>query len=260
MDAAVGFVFVGEAVFHFGFGVEGFDDAEPGEGFFHEGEDFAHFGLPFIGAALEVFAYTADEPSHDGEEDEDEKGELPAHEEHHGEVNEDEDGVLEEHVKGAHDGGFDFLDVAGHAGDDVSFAFFGEEGKGKGEDFEVDFAADVAHDAVAYEDEFVGTEIGEAGFEGSGDDGDAADEDEGGGGTVFVFDLGDVVVEELFDGVGVQGEGHFLRDILLAAEDDAKDGDEHGNGEAAEDGVEEVVEYTFGYPHFIGRDEAAKDG
>ena len=260
LDAAVGFVFFCEPVFHFGFGVKGFDDAQPGEGLFHEGKDFPHFGLSFPGMAFEVFAHFSNQRAHDGEQDEDEKGHFPAHDEHHGEVNQDEDGALEEHVERTHDRGFHFLHVAGHAGDDVAFAFFGKEGQRERQDFEVYFAPDVPYHAVADVNELVCAQVGKACFQGSGDNGDGSDKDEGDGRTVFQFDLGDVIIKKVLEGGGVQCEGHFFRHILLAAEYDAQDGDEHGNGEAAEDSVQEVVKDTFDDPYLIGRDKSFENG
>ena len=54
---------------------------------------------------------------------------MPAHEDHSGEVDQDDDGVLEEHFQRVHDGVLHFLYVTCGTGDDVTLAFFGEEGK-----------------------------------------------------------------------------------------------------------------------------------
>ena len=231
-----------EAAGHALFGAEGLDDAQAAEGFFDLAHGVAPVALGFGGIGLEFAAGEADDEDHHRGEDDDEQRELPGHAEEDEEVDDDQDGVLDQHLDGAGDGGFDFLDIAADAGDDVAFPFLAEEAEGQGENLAVDLHAEVLDDAGADGDHDGG------GAEVAGHlDQDDADEDEAEHqqdvALAVLFDvLGDVVVGVVGDFV----EGHAAvpgDEVVVGVadvEEDLEDGDQQGEGEDVEDRGQDV--------------------
>ena len=255
-DAAVVLVVVGKDSLHFFFGVERLDDPEAGEGFLDVGEDLAHFVLSFLGTFLQGFSDFPDEGAHDGKKDEHEEGELPAHENHGGEVDEYEYGVLEKHFQRVHDGVFHFLHVPGGAGDDVALAFFGKEGKGKGQDFVVNQFADIPDDSVPDVNNFVRGHVGATCFKERGQGEESTGDEQGGLRGKLRFAEGDVVIEVVHQAFLRQGERHGLPDFLVEAEQDVQHGNQNHKGYGTENRRENVVQDVFHEPHFIRRDES----
>ena len=139
-----------KAVCHLVFSGEGFDDAHAAERFFQLRHGLAPFVLCVETLVFEFSADASHHPSHQREDDDGEDGQLPGGVDEHAEVANQQDGVLDEHVQRAGDGVFDFVHVAAHACNDVTFSLVGKEGQGERDDFVIDLCPDVAHDAGAH--------------------------------------------------------------------------------------------------------------
>lgn len=242
-----------EALVHLLFSREGLDDAHAAEGFFQLGHGFAPFVLGVEALAFQLAADAPHDGAHEGQHDDGEEREFPADVDEHAEIADEEDGVFDEHFERAGHGGFDFVDVAAHAGDDVAFALVGEETQGESDDFVVDAGADVAHDAGAHRHNHgsrkeVGTRLEEGGR-----NEEDADEQQGGRSAVVGHELLRVEIhvidEKVLQAVARRIPGDEVVDGGVDLEEQVEHRDEggerehveHGRQQVEEDGAEEVV-------------------
>ena len=248
---------------------EGLDDTQPAERLLNLTDELPPLVLRLEAGALERLPYASHDEARDGQDEEDEEGELPADDEHRAEVDEDEDRIFQKEVERTHHGVLHLPDVTRDTGQYVTLALFAEEAQWQGKDLSIELIAQVTDDPRTDRHEEEAPEVGSTDLQERHQHQIDAEDDECVGGSLGLDELRDEVAEVIrrhllhlrptrLGGEIKRAEGDISRHPLLDLEEDIEDGHHEGEGHQIEQSAQDVEEHRKAQvPLIIRSDEAA---
>ena len=248
---------------------EGLDDTQPAECLLDLTDELPPLVLRLEAGALERLPYAPHDEARDGQDEEDEEGELPADDEHRAEVDEDEDRVLQKEIERTHHGVLHLPDVPRDTSQHVTLALFAEEAQRQSQDLCIELIAQVTDDPRADRHEEEAPEVGSTDLQERHQHQIDTEDDERVGGSLGLDKLGDEVAEVIrhhllhlrptrLGGEVKRAEGDISRHPLLDLEEDIEDGHHKGEGHQIEQSAQDVEEHRKAQvPLIIRSDEAA---
>ena len=248
---------------------EGLDDTQPAERLLDLTDELPPLVLRLEAGALERLPYASHDEARDGQDEEDEEGELPADDEHRAEVDEDEDRVLQKEIERTHHGILHLPDVPRDTGQHVALALFAEEAQRQSKDLCIELITQVTDDSRTDRHEEEAPEVGSTDLQERHQHQIDAEDDECVGGSLSLDEPRDEVAKVIrhhllhlrptrLGGEVKRAEGDISRHPLLDLEEDIEDGHHKGEGHQIEQSAQDVEEHRKAQvPLIIRSDEAA---